>query len=193
MKRRQNAAIFNDVYRLGAHLDACRGPLQGRRIARTFDRGNKDYRRVVMTSGGFDPLHVGHLSCIQASADIANNGLLVVVVNGDLFLKNKKGYAFMDLRTRMEIISAIRGVDYVVAYEHQKDMTVCEPINVIKPNFFTKGGDRNSSTNVPEFDICEKNDCEVIFRVGGGKIQNSSVLISNAMKKLQAFEDSKHA
>ena len=184
MKRRQNAPIFYDVDHLKKHLNACLGPLRGKLIARNFGRSDKDYSRMVVTSGGFDPLHVGHLECIQASADIANNGILVVVVNGDTFLKNKKGYSFMDLESRMQIISAIRGVDYVVAYEDSKDMTVCEPISILKPTFFTKGGDRDSSANVPEFDVCKEVGCDVIFSVGGDKIQSSSELVGDAMKEL---------
>ena len=186
MKRRQNAAIYYDVVHLKKHLETCLGPLRGRNVAGCFDRRDKDFTRMIVTSGGFDPLHAGHLSCIQASADIANNGILVVVVNGDSFLKNKKGYAFMDLETRMEIISAIRGVDYVVCYDHPNDMTVCEPIRVLKPMFFTKGGDRNSSANVPEFDACQEVGCEVIFSVGGDKIQSSSELVGDAIKELSS-------
>ena len=186
MKRRQNAAIFYDVDHLRKHLDACLGPLKGRNVARHFGRGDKDFSRMVVTSGGFDPLHVGHLSCIQASADIANNGILVVVVTGDSFLKNKKGYAFMDVEARMSIVSAIRGVDYVVCYEHPDDMTVCEPIRVLAPKFFTKGGDRNSSANVPEFDVCQEVGCEVVFSVGGDKIQSSSELVGDVMKELSS-------
>ena len=184
MKRRKNAAIFYDADHLRKHIDACLGPLRGKNVARHFGRSDKDFSRIVVTSGGFDPLHVGHLACIQASADIANNGILIVVVNGDSFLGNKKGYSFMDIETRMSIISAIRGVDYVVSYEHPEDMTVCEPIRILKPNFFTKGGDRNSSANVPEFDACQEVGCEVIFSVGGEKIQSSSELVGNAIKEM---------
>lgn len=184
MKRRKNAAIFYDADHLRKHIDACLGPLRGKNVARHFGRSDKDFSRIVVTSGGFDPLHVGHLACIQASADIANNGILIVVVNGDSFLGNKKGYSFMDIETRMSIISAIRGVDYVVSYEHPEDMTVCEPIRILRPKFFTKGGDRDSSTNVPEFETCQKIGCEVVFSVGGKKIQSSSELVGDAMKEI---------
>lgn len=185
MKARQkNASIFYDLEHLRKHIDLLKGPLNGPRLASRYGVSGKDYNRVVLTSGGFDPLHVGHLQCIQASADIADRGILVVVVNGDSFLRNKKGYAFMDIESRVQIISAIKGVDYVVVYEDPEDMTVCKPIEVLNPSFFTKGGDRDSSTNVPEFDTCQKVGCEVIFSVGGDKIQSSSELVGEAIKEL---------
>ena len=182
--KQKNASIFYSLEHLKQHIDLLRGPIKGPRYAVRYGVAGRDYHRVVLTSGGFDPLHVGHLKCIQASADIANDGILIVVVNGDSFLKNKKGYAFMDIESRMEIISAIKGVDYVVVYEDPEDMTVCKPIEILKPNFFTKGGDRDSSTNVPEFDTCQNVGCEVIFSVGGDKIQSSSELVGDAMKEL---------
>ena len=182
--KQQNASIFYDLEHLRKHIDLLRGPLRGPQHASRYGKSGKDFNRIVLTSGGFDPLHVGHLQCIQSSADIAGKGILIVVVNGDSFLRNKKGYAFMDEESRMQIISAINGVDYVVLYEDPEDMTVCKPIEILKPNFFTKGGDRDSSTNVPEFDTCQNIGCEVIFSVGGGKIQSSSELVGDAMKEL---------
>lgn len=173
-----NARIWTNAEDLKDHIDILRRNMG----TRYGTPGRKNYNRVVMTSGGFDPLHVGHLECIQASAEIADAGILVVVVNGDGFLNNKKGYAFMDAESRCKIVSAIKGVDHVLLYEHPSDMTVCHPIEVIKPKFFTKGGDRDSSANVPEFEVCERIGTEVIFRVGGGKIQSSSELVGNAMK-----------
>jgi len=184
MKRRQNAAIFNDINNLRTHLDACQGALKGTVISRSVGRGDKDYNHIVVTSGGFDPIHIGHLQCLQASADIAGDGIMIAVVNGDAFLRNKKGYAFMDLHTRMSIVSAIRGIDYVVAYEDEDDMTVCEPLRVLRPIFFTKGGDRNCSANVPEFDVCKEIGCTVLFSVGGDKIQSSSELVDSAIKEM---------
>lgn len=144
-----------------------------------------DRPKFVATSGGFDPLHVGHLKCIQESAVLVeklgkktkSDVLLVVVVNGDNFLLRKKGYAFMPVKERMEIISGIKGVDCVVAWDSD-DQTVTGALQVVRPIVFTKGGDRTSSENVPEFQFCESIGCEVIFNVGGEKIQSSSELVS---------------
>ena len=76
--------------------------------------------KIVMTGGGFDPIHPGHVSLILESKKYGD--VLVVIVNGDWFLKNKKGKAFQDLRTRSLIVSGLRGVDYVVPFEIKNDI-----------------------------------------------------------------------
>jgi cytidyltransferase-like protein len=137
--------------------------------------------RLVVTSGGFDPMHVGHLRCLIESAEFARKvggkTRLVVIVNGDGFLLRKKGYAFMPLEERMEIIAGVRGVDYVVPWD-DGGQTVVGAIETLKPFAFTKGGDRDAAANVPEFDVCERLGTKVIFGVGGGKIQSSSELVA---------------
>ena len=136
------------------------------------------FRACVVTSGGFDPMHVGHLRCLQQSAEIAaaHNAHLAVIVNGDGFLKRKKGFAFMPEMERAEIIAGIRGVDAVVLWDDGSQF-VTGALDILRPLFFTKGGDRDSAANVPEFDLCEKIGCKVVFGVGGGKIQSSSDLV----------------
>lgn len=71
--------------------------------------------RIVATSGGYDPIHPGHISSLQASAEFGD--VVVAIVNGDAFLRAKKGRSFQDLQTHCLIVSAIRGVDYVVPFE----------------------------------------------------------------------------
>lgn len=144
-----------------------------------------DYTTCVATSGGFDPMHVGHLRCLQESAIIARDKKLplVVIVNDDSFLIRKKGYAFMPIDERMEIIQGVAGVDHVVCWT-DKGQTVVGALEILKPRAFTKGGDRDAAGNVPEFDLCEKIGCDVIFGVGGGKIQSSSDLV-RAIKEKQ--------
>jgi D-beta-D-heptose 7-phosphate kinase/D-beta-D-heptose 1-phosphate adenosyltransferase len=140
--------------------------------------------RLIVTSGGFDPMHVGHLRCLIESADLAQKIggkiRLAVIVNGDGFLLRKKGYAFMPEAERLEIIAGVKGVDYVVPWD-DGGQTVTEALRILKPFAFTKGGDRDAATNVPEFDLCEEMGTQVIFNVGGGKIQSSSTLV-NALK-----------
>ena len=74
---------------------------------------------VYMTSGGFDPLHIGHARCILETTDMADTdgGYVIVVVNGDGFLERKKGGAFMPEDERAEIISGLRGVDAVLIWD----------------------------------------------------------------------------
>ena len=159
---------------------------------RTFFLERSNQRPIYMTSGGIDPLHIGHVRCIKATVARAQNkdihpwqmkGIVVVVVNADSFLQRKKGYAFMPLEERMEIIDAIDGVDYVVSWETDGDQTVCGAIEILKPTYFTKGGDRFDASTIPEWDICQKINCEIITGVGvGGKVQSSSELVERAMQ-----------
>ena len=148
--------------------------------------------KVYTTSGGFDPMHVGHLRCLQASARLADTddrdpGLLIVIVNGDGFLHRKKGYSFMPHDERMEIIAGVDGVDFVTGWD-DGSQTVTGAIGILEPDYFTKGGDRDASANVPEFELCEDIGCEVLFNVGGGKVQSSSTLVSNARQHDKSYE-----
>jgi mannose-6-phosphate isomerase-like protein (cupin superfamily) len=129
--------------------------------------------KLVVTSGGFDPIHVGHIRCITATAEISRvmtdmTGEVhktVVIVNGDSFLRSKKGQPFMRLRERAEIVSNIVGVDAVMTWD--------------VPTIFAKGGDRSARSVVPESWVCDELGCKIIFGVGGaGKDQSSSDLTS---------------
>jgi cytidyltransferase-like protein len=137
-----------------------------------FDQIRDRLGRIVATSGGFDPLHPGHASCIIESKK--HGDTLVVIVNGDTFLKNKKGKAFMDLQTRCNIVSCLREVDYVIPFEIENDQTVCEALRRIRPHVFTKGGDRVDFTNIPEWDVCQELGIELVPQVGKPKFWNSS-------------------
>jgi len=123
-------------------------------------------------------MHVGHLRCLQESAIIANNHKLplVVIVNGDGFLQRKKGFSFMPEAERAEIIAGVAGVDAVVTWDDGTQF-VTGALEILRPVFFTKGGDRDSAANVPEFDLCERIGCKVVFGVGGSKVQSSSDLV----------------
>lgn len=128
--------------------------------------------KIVCTSGGFDPIHPGHVSCILESKKFGDT--LVVIVNGDTFLKNKKGKPFMDINTRAAIVSHIREVDYVIPFEIENDQTVIKALEKIKPHVFTKGGDRVDETSIPEWDVCVKNNIQVVSGIGHKKDWSSS-------------------
>ncbi|MHA2020127.1 MAG: cupin domain-containing protein [Candidatus Thorarchaeota archaeon] len=137
---------------------------------------------IVATSGGFDPVHIGHLRCIQGTNEIAMemNGVSVIIVNGDGFLVRKKGKPFMRHQERMEIIAGLEGVDFVVGWD-DGTQTVTGAIELLKPAVFAKGGDRSDADKVPEFILCEEIGCDVRFGVGGReKVQSSSVLIASS-------------
>lgn len=135
---------------------------------------------LIVTSGGFDPMHVGHLRCLQETGRIASkwspHSRTAVIVNGDGFLMRKKGYAFMPEAERLEIIAGVEGVDFVAPWD-DGGQTVTGALDILRPEIFTKGGDRDSAQNVPEFDLCDKIGCKVLFGIGGGKIQSSSDLV----------------
>lgn len=153
---------------------------------------------VAATSGGFDPLHVGHLRSIinmkiavrdhlglkkNKFVKIDRPILSVVIVNGPAFLIKKKGYEFMPLNERMEIIQNLQGVDYVVPWDQVgDDTTVTNALSIIKPHFFCKGGDRTKESGLAEQAVCDSLGCEIIYNVGGGKIQSSSWLVDAADK-----------
>ena len=137
-----------------------------------FDALRPKLGKVVATSGGFDPIHPGHISCIYESKKFGDK--LVVIVNGDAFLKAKKGRPFQDLQTRCLIVSGIIGVDYVIPFEIEGDQTVSKALEEIKPDVFTKGGDRLDESTIPEWETCKKHGIEIITGVGADKKWSSS-------------------
>jgi len=132
---------------------------------------------LIVTSGGYDPIHPGHISCIVDSKNYGD--VLAVVVNGDWFLDYKKGKAFMDLATRCEVVSAIRGVDYVIPFEIEDDQTVCKALETIRPDVFTKGGDRVDASTIPEWDTCQEHGIEIVTGVGDSKVHSSSNILED--------------
>ena len=132
----------------------------------------------IVVSGGFDPIHAGHLKMFKEASELAPK--LIVIVNNDNFLIEKKGYVFMPIAERMEIIEGFGAVDMVVE-SVDKDLTVCETLQWLakKENviIFANGGDRNNTDAIPEADVCRENKIAMKFNVGGGKIQSSSSLV----------------
>src|SRR3989344_6734535 len=113
---------------------------------------------IVAASGGFDPLHVGHVEYLQKAK--ALGGKLVVIVNSDNFLLKKKGYIFMPFEERMKIIAALRCVDEVVPCIDD-DQSVCKTLEQLKPDIFAKGGDR-MTTNIPETEVCMRLGIKIV-------------------------------
>ncbi len=128
--------------------------------------------KIVATSGGFDPIHPGHISCIIESRKYGDT--LVVIVNGDAFLTAKKGRPFQNLETRALIVSGIAGVDYVVPFEIKNDQTVSKALATLKPHIFTKGGDRVDKVSLPEWKTCQEHNIKIVFGVGEDKQWSSS-------------------
>ena len=131
--------------------------------------------KVVIVSGYFDPLHVGHLEYLQMASQLGDK--LLVIVNNDEQAKLKKGESFMNEKDRMEIIYALECVDEVLI-SCDEDASVCKSLELaaqFKPMadlIFAKGGDRNFG-EVPEVDVCEKLGIEMVDNLGE-KIRSSS-------------------
>jgi D-beta-D-heptose 7-phosphate kinase/D-beta-D-heptose 1-phosphate adenosyltransferase len=147
-------------------------------MKKTIKKGSKKKKVVVAVSGGFDPIHVGHVRMFETAKALGDE--LVVILNNDNWLKKKKGYAFMDEKERKEVIEGLRAVDRVILTGHgpqTTDMSVSAELLKIKPDIFANGGDRKFD-NVPEVAICEQINCQMIFNIGkGGKVQSSSWLL----------------
>ena len=130
---------------------------------------------LVLVSGGFDPIHSGHIKLIE-SASIYGN--VVVLLNSDKWLQNKKGKSFLPFHERKIIMNALKKVvDVIICGE--VDYTCIDGIEkVIKkyPNCkisFANGGDRNDKST-PETTFCEENGIKLLWGVGGEKKSNSS-------------------
>lgn len=140
---------------------------------------------VVAVSGGFDPVHYGHVRMFESAKKLGDK--LVVILNNDNWLLKKKGFVFMPQRERKEIIEALKYIDKVVLTGHKEnpeDMSVCAELRKIKPNIFGNGGDRFKH-NVPEVAVCQEINCKTVFNLGvGGKVQSSSWLVKGATEKM---------
>jgi cytidyltransferase-like protein len=130
---------------------------------------------VVCVSGGFDPVHIGHLKMMQ---EAARYGKVVAIVNSDEWLMKKKGYIFMPFEERCEILQGFACVSDTT-YVQDDDKTVCEALRRLQPAYFANGGDRKSN-NTPEMQVCEELGIELLWNVGGGKIQSSSELVNTS-------------
>jgi len=143
-----------------------------------------NYEGAVIVSGGFDPIHIGHLRMIHEAAKLGTK--LIVIANCDRFLMDKKGYIFMPIEERLEILEGFEGVDRAVE-SIDKDMTVCKTIEWLaqeeKIACFANGGDRKNEADIPESVVCKKYGIEMEFNVGGGKIQSSSTLVGGEVEK----------
>jgi len=144
----------------------------------------KATKKVVITSGYFNPLHIGHINLIREAKGLGD--FLAVIVNNDEQVKIKGSVPFMPEQERIEIIKALRYADDVVL-SIDKDGSVVESLKMVAKKypgelFFAKGGDRNVG-NIPEKGVCDKLGIKIVNGVGGDKVQSSSSLLRNVIKK----------
>ena len=134
---------------------------------------------LIAVSGGFDPVHIGHIRMIN---DASRYGDVLVIINSDDWLMRKKGYVFMPWLERAEIMGNIKGVTIVTGVD-DTDGTVCEALKRHNPDAFANGGDRKTE-NTPEMNVCEELKIQMLWSVGGNdKPQSSSWLVNNLKEK----------
>lgn len=139
-------------------------------------------QKIVAVSGGFDPLHIGHIELFREAKKLGD--VLVVILNNDNWLKKKKIHVFMPEHERAEVIKALEMVDDVVLSNHEEnpeDMSVSSMLRQIKPDIFANGGDRKED-NTPEDIVCNELEIEMVFNLGH-KIQSSSWLLTDYLEK----------
>ncbi|HEA46417.1 MAG TPA: cytidyltransferase [Candidatus Pacearchaeota archaeon] len=133
--------------------------------------------KIIIASGYFDPLHVGHIEYLELAKGLG--GKLIAIVNNDHQCFLKKGKSFMSENERKIILESLKFVDEVFL-SIDKDQPVCESIKAIAEKYkgeeivFAKGGDRFSS-EVPEAQVCRDFNIKIVDRLGD-KIQSSSGL-----------------
>jgi len=142
-------------------------------------------KKIVITSGYFNPLHVGHINLMSEAKKLGD--FLVVIVNNDEQVRLKGSVSFMKEQERLEIIKTLKFVDDVFL-SVDKSRCIAKSLRDIAESYpkaeliFAKGGDRNSG-NIPteETEVCVKYNIKIINDVGGKKVQSSSWLIKNAI------------
>jgi D-beta-D-heptose 7-phosphate kinase/D-beta-D-heptose 1-phosphate adenosyltransferase len=136
---------------------------------------------TVFTSGFFDPIHRGHIALFKEAKKLGDK--LIVHTHRDECCVRKKGYVFMPLDDRLEILRSIKYIDEVIVCKPDCDLTVADALEELKPDIFAKGGDRTIE-NLPEseIEVCERFGIKIVFGVGGGKVQSSSWIINSFIK-----------
>lgn len=148
-------------------------------------------KKIVITSGFFNPIHIGHINLFRESKKLGD--FLVVIVNNDDQVKLKGSFPFMPAHERLGVIKALKYVDEVFLSEDffidGKEVPIPKSLQIIAERYpgeliFAKGGDRDIN-HIPwqEKEVCDKFNIKVVTNVGGDKIQSSSWLISKVATK----------
>ena len=154
----------------------------------------KWHKNIVILSGGFDPVHIGHIRMFREASQFGH--YVIVGLNSDDWLTRKKGKPFMCWEERKEVLESIRYVNQVLPFDDSDD-TASDIIRKVANHYwdnaetddtgffnyysiyFANGGDRGKG-NVPEIEVCKDVGVEMLWGVGGGKVQSSSDLIKNS-------------
>jgi len=150
--------------------------------------------KVVLTTGGFDPLHSGHIEYFKAARELGDH--LVVGLNSDEWLTRKKGRPFMSFKERAAIIKELECVGEVIGFNDDDDSSCAAIMQVLQTKstswkiVFANGGDRDSAKNTPEFETYgDHPDVEFRWGIGGKNKKNSSSWILDEWKTQKTERD----
>jgi cytidyltransferase-like protein len=138
-------------------------------------------KTIIVVSGGFDPVHSGHIKLIKAARALGDQ--LIVGINSDEWLARKKGRAFMPWTERLAVLNNLKPVDEVYTFDDE-DNTACHLLQQVRAHYpqdriiFANGGDRTRD-NIPEMTVA---GVEFVFGVGGEDKANSSSWILQEWK-----------
>jgi len=131
--------------------------------------------RVVIVSGGFDPIHSGHINHFIEARKLGD--ILIVGLNSDEWLTRKKGKPFLPIDERLAVVKSMRMVDSAVAFNDDDNSSISlirQALVLFDDVLFANGGDRTQD-NIPEIDAFDKDPrVQFAFGVGGTHKQNSS-------------------
>ena len=146
-------------------------------------------KNVIIVSGGFDPVHKGHIRMFREAANLGHQ--VIVGLNSDDWLARKKGKPFMKWEERAEILESCKFVDQVWLMDDSDDTAsdIIRQVAKLYKNqdmniYFANGGDRGKG-NVPDLDVCKDLNVVMLWGIGGGKIQSSSWLINGEKNNVE--------
>ena len=143
------------------------------------------FMKYYIVSGGFDPIHEGHIAMINEAACRSDG--VILLLNSDEWLCRKKGKNFMNFHTRKTICENLKNVTKVLAF-NDDDNSAGDGIRLVREQFpdaeliFANGGDRTRD-NIPETEVCKNCNVSLEFGIGGENKANSSSWILNNWKK----------
>ena len=138
------------------------------------------FKKVSLVTGGFDPIHSGHIAYFERAKDLSD--YLVVGINTNEWLTRKKGQYFLPWIERAEIIRHFDMVDAVISWDDEDDSAIgaiSKCLEISEKVIFCNGGDRIKS-NIPEvLGYGDDPRVEFKFAIGGEDKMNSSSWILN--------------
>ena len=135
-------------------------------------------RVISIVSGGFDPVHPGHIMLMKDCLKFSN--YLIVGVNSNKWLINKKGNYFMDIQHRIYVVSSLNVVNETMEFEDDEEGSANNLLIKIRNKYsndkiiFANGGDRSDSSKILEFETAKQYNIDLKFGIGGSHKESSS-------------------